>query len=162
MGGFDFVNYDDNSYVFENPHVRAGLTPASVKWALTARVVGNWAPVTLLSHLLDVQLFGVESGAQHLVNVVFHACSAVLLFLILRRATGGPVLSAFVAFVFALHPLHVESVAWISERKDVLSTFLWLVALYAYVRYCEKPSDGRYSYWWLCRFASASCPSRCW
>jgi protein O-mannosyl-transferase len=143
VGGFDFVNYDDNLYVFQNEHVQAGLTPGSVKWALTAPVVGNWIPVTLLSHLLDVQLFGMSSGMHHLVNVLFHTLSAVLLFVLLRRATGGPGVSAFVAFVFALHPLHVESVAWVSERKDVLSVFFWFLALYGYVRYTERPSSGR-------------------
>jgi len=144
VGGFDFVSYDDNLYVYQNEHVRAGLTPGNFRWALTAVVAGNWAPVTLLSHLLDVELFGMQSGMHHLVNVVFHALSAVLLFLLLRRATGAPVLSAWVAFVFALHPLHVESVAWVSERKDVLSAFFWFLALYGYVRYTERPSSGRY------------------
>jgi protein O-mannosyl-transferase len=144
VGGFDFVNYDDNLYVYQNAHVRAGLTPGSVKWALTSAVVGNWTPVTMLSHLLDVQLFGMSSGMHHLVNVVFHTLSAVLLFLLLRRATGGLAISAFVAFVFALHPLHVESVAWVSERKDVLSGFFWFLALYGYVRYTERPSSGRF------------------
>jgi protein O-mannosyl-transferase len=141
---FDFVNYDDDQYVYQNAHVQAGLTSESVKWALTAVVVGNWMPVTLLSHLLDVQLFGMQSGMQHSVNVLFHALSAVLLFLALRRATGARALSAFVAFVFGLHPLHVGSVAWIAERKDVLSTFFWFLALYEYVRYTERRSLVRY------------------
>ena len=101
-------------------------------------------PVTLLSHMLDVQLFGMQSGMHHWMNVLFHALSAVLLYASLQRATGARNLSAFVAFVFALHPLHVGSVAWISERKDVLSTFFWVLALYAYVRYTERPSIGRY------------------
>jgi len=140
---FDFVRYDDEVYVYENAHVQAGLTPDSVKWAFTGVVAGNWMPVTLLSHILDAQLFGMRSGMHHLVNVLFHALSAVLLFVSLRRATGAPGLSAFAAFVFALHPLHVESVAWVSERKDVLSTFFWLLTLYGYIRYAEQPSRGR-------------------
>jgi len=144
VGRFDFVNYDDDQYVYNNAHVQAGLTPDSVKWALTAVVVGNWMPVTLLSHLLDVQLFGMRSGMHHLVNVLFHALSTLLLFLALRRATGARAPSAFVAFVFALHPLHVGSVAWVAERKDVLSTFFWFLALYAYVLYAERRSLVRY------------------
>jgi len=141
---FDFVNYDDPVYVYQNAHVQAGLTPASIKWAFTAVVDGNWIPITLLSHVLAGQLFGMQSEMHHLVNVMFHALSALLLFVSLRRATGSRGLSAFVAFVFALHPLHVGSVAWISERKDVLSTFFWVLALYAYVRYTERPTLGRY------------------
>src|SRR5580700_7581965 len=108
VGGFDFVAYDDDSYVFDNAHVQAGLTPDSVHWAFTAVVAGNWMPVTLFSHILDGQLFGMQSGMHHLENVVFHTLSAMLLFVLLRRATRAPGMSAFVAFVFALHPLHVE------------------------------------------------------
>ena len=144
VSGFDFVSYDDHLHVYENTHVQAGLTPVSVKWAFTGVVASNWMPVTILSHLLDVQLFEMRSGMHHVVNVLFHMLSAVLLFVLLRRATGAPGISAFVAFVFALHPLHVQSVAWVSERKDVLSAFFWFVALYAYVRYTERPSPGRY------------------
>jgi Tfp pilus assembly protein PilF len=144
VGGFDFINYDDPVYVYQNSHVQSGLTWAGVEWAFTGVVDGNWIPVTLLSHMFDVQLFGMQSGMHHWVNVLFHALSAVLLYASLRRATGARGLSAFVSFVFALHPLHVGSVAWISERKDVLSTFFWVLALYAYVRYTERPSLGRY------------------
>jgi Tfp pilus assembly protein PilF len=143
VGGFDFVNFDDPQYVFD-PHVQAGLTRDSIKWAFTAAVVGHWMPVTLLSHILDGQLYGLRSGMHHFTNVALHTLSALLLFASLRRATGARGLSAFVAFVFALHPLHVGSVAWISERKDMLSTFFWLLALYGYVRYAERPSLGRY------------------
>ena len=144
VASFDFINYDDPVYVSQNAHAQSGLTLASVKWAFTSVVDGNWIPVTLLSHILDAQLFGMRSGMHHLVNVGFHALSALLLFLSLRRATGALGLSAFVAFVFALHPLHVGSVAWVAERKDVLSTFFWFLALYAYVRYTERPGLGRY------------------
>ena len=128
----------------QNAHVQAGLTPASIKWAFTAVVSANWMPVTLLSHMLDCQLFGMDSGMHHLVNVLFHMLAALLLFAFLRRATGARWPSAFVAFMFALHPLHVESVAWIAERKDVLSAFFFFLALYAYVRYAESPSVRRY------------------
>jgi len=144
VGGFDFVGYDDDRYVYNNVHVQAGLTLDSIRWAFTAVVASNWMPVTLLSHILDGQLFGMRSGMHHLVNVWIHAMSALLLFVSLRRATGARAMSAFVAFVFALHPLHVGSVAWVAERKDVLSTLFWFLAIYAYVRYTEQPSLGRY------------------
>jgi tetratricopeptide (TPR) repeat protein len=144
VGRFDFVNYDDDLYVYDNVQVKTGLTPGNVKWAFTAVVASNWMPVTLLSHIVDVQFFGLQSGMHHLVNVLLHALSAVLLFVVLQRATRARRASAFVAFVFALHPLHVESVAWISERKDVLSAFFFFLTLYCYVRYTERPCLGRY------------------
>ncbi len=144
VAGFDFISYDDPLYVTANPHVQSGLTPDGIRWALTAVVSKNWMPVTLLSHMLDVQLFGMRSGMHHLVNVAIHGLAAVFLFLCLRRAAGSRGLSAFVAFVFALHPLHVGSVAWIAERKDVLSAFFWFVALFGYLRYTERPSPRRY------------------
>ncbi len=137
---FAFINYDDPDYVADNAHVQAGLTLATIKWAFTAIVSANWMPVTLLSHALDCQLFGMDSGAHHLVNVLFHAMAAILLFVCLRRASAAYWPSAFVAFIFAVHPLHVESVAWIAERKDVLFAFFWFVALYAYIRYTERES----------------------
>jgi tetratricopeptide (TPR) repeat protein len=141
---FDFVQYDDPAYVSENAHVQAGLTPAGTRWAFTAAVVGNWMPLTLLSHMLDCQLFGLRSGMHHLVNVAFHAFAALLLFAALHRATRSPALAAFVAFVFAMHPLHVQSVAWVAERKDVLGAFFFFLALYCYVIYSESPSVARY------------------
>jgi Flp pilus assembly protein TadD len=144
VADFDFVNYDDPKAVYQNPRVLAGLTPASVKWAFTAAIIGNWMPVTALSHLLDAQLFGMHSGMHHLTSVCFHVLASLFLYWTLRRATGARGLSAFVAFVFALHPLHVESVAWVAERKDVLSAFFWFLALYAYVRYTEQPGLSRY------------------
>ena len=144
VGRFDFTSYDDPLYVSENLHVQAGLTFESIKWAGTAVVASNWMPVTLFSHMLDCQLFHLQSGMHHLMNVVFHVLSTLLLFFTLKRATGDRGASAFVAAVFALHPLHVESVAWVAERKDVLSTFFWFLALYAYVRYAESPSLRRY------------------
>jgi tetratricopeptide (TPR) repeat protein len=141
---FGFIRMDDDLYVARNPAVQAGLTPASIKWAFTAVVASNWMPVTILSHMLDVELFGVNSGMHHLVNVLFHVLASVVLFGVLLRATRARGASAFAAFIFALHPLHVESVAWISERKDVLSTLFFFLALYGYVRYTERPSVGRY------------------
>ncbi len=144
VGQFDFINFDDGYYVYHNAHVLAGLTFQGIKWAFTDLVSSNWLPVTMLSHTLDAQLFGLHSGMSHLVNVMLHALSAVLLFVLLQRATHQRWPSAFVAFIFALHPLHVESVAWISERKDVLSTFFLFLALYAYVRYAERPNVRRY------------------
>ncbi len=144
VGHFEFINYDDPASVSENVHVKAGVTLAGIKWAFTSVVIGNWMPVTLLSHMLDCQFFGMESGMHHLMNVLFHVLASVLLFTVLRRATGARAPSAFVAFMFALHPLHVESVAWVAERKDVLSAFFFFLALYAYVRYTESPGLSRY------------------
>src|SRR5258708_28541374 len=141
---FDFVNYDDPDYVTDNAHVRAGLTPEGVRWAFTSGDDANWLPVTRLSHMLDVQLFGLSSGFHHLTNVLLHALSTLLLFAGLRRATWALWRSAFAAFLFALHPLHVESVAWIAQRKDVLSAFFWFLMLWFYVRYVERPVLGRY------------------
>src|SRR5258706_7932236 len=141
---FDFVNYDDPDYVTDNAHVRAGITPEGVRWAFASGDDANWLPLTRLSHLLDVQLFGLRSGFHHLTNVLLHALSTLLLFAVLRRTTGALGRSALVAFLFALHPLHVESVAWIAERKDVLSAFFWFLTLWFYVRYVERPVLGRY------------------
>ena len=113
----DFTDIDDPLLVSANPHVRGSFTADSIKWAFSTVVVSNWMPVTLLSHMLDCELFGVASGKHHLMNVLLHAISAVLLFMVLRRATGGRWPSAFVALLFALHPLHVESVAWVAEAQ---------------------------------------------
>jgi tetratricopeptide (TPR) repeat protein len=130
-----FVDYDDALYVFGNPAVKAGLTAESIKWAFTATDTVNWHPLTWLSHMLDCQLFGLNPKWHHLVNLLFHTANALLLFWVLKNMTGTPWQSAFVAAAFALHPLHVESVAWVSERKDVLSTLFWLLTMAAYVRY---------------------------
>jgi protein O-mannosyl-transferase len=130
-----FVVYDDPDYVTNNQMVRAGLTGAGMKWAFTTTHAYNWHPLTWLSHMTDCQLFGLQPGAHHLVNVLFHAVNAALLFLLLLRVTAAMWPAAFVAAMFALHPLHVESVAWVSERKDVLSTFFGLLALAAYARF---------------------------
>ena len=144
VAAFDYVNYDDPYYVRENLIVQRGLTWQGVKWAFTTTTLGNWHPLTWLSYMLDCQLFGAGPGAQHLVNVLFHALGAVLLFLALERMTRAPWRSAFVAALFALHPLHVESVAWIAERKDVLSSFFWMLTLWAYALYAERPGPTRY------------------
>ncbi len=141
---FDFIHLDDSTYVSGNVHVQQGLTPASIRWAFTAVADGNWIPVTMLSHVIDGELFGLRSGMHHLANVFYHMLAALLLYLTLLRATRARAPSAFVAFGFALHPLHVESVAWISERKDVLSALFFFLALYCYVVYTERPSPVRY------------------
>ena len=141
---FDFVNFDDPEFVRDNPHVRNGLTPEGLTWAFTSGESANWFPVTRLSHLLDAQLFGMRAGPHHITSVLIHGLAALLLFAFLRRATGVRWPSAFVAFLFAVHPLHVESVAWVAERKDLLCTLFWFLALLAYVRYTERPGAGRY------------------
>jgi len=139
-GAFQFVVLDDAGYVSANPHVRAGLTLEGLRWAFTTTAMGNWHPLTWLSLMLDVQLFGVRAGALHAVNAALHALNGVLLFLLLERFTGAPWRSAFVAGVFCLHPLHVESVAWISERKDVLSGLFWISATWMYGRWATRGS----------------------
>lgn len=142
---FQFVNYDDEESVYSNPVVARGLSFKAVGWAFTHAQTSNWIPLTTLSHMLDCQLFGLDAGAHHLVNVVWHAASAVLLFLVLCSMTGSLWRSAFVAAIFAVHPLRAESVAWVSERKDVLSGFFFILALGAYVRHTRKPSAMGYA-----------------
>jgi hypothetical protein len=138
VGSHDFVNYDDNQYITENQHVQAGLTWKGIAWAFTTTHASNWHPLTWMSHMLDCQLFGLKSAGHHFTSVLFHVANTLLLFLILNRMTGALWRSAFVAALFALHPLHVESVAWVSERKDVLSTFFWMLTMWAYIRYAER------------------------
>ena len=145
VSNFQFVNYDDPEYVSANPHVRQGITADGIAWAFTSTEAANWFPLTRLSEMLDCQLFGLRAGWHHLTNVAIHVAAAVLLFLFLFSATGARWPSAFVAFVFALHPLHVESVAWVAERKDVLCALFWFLALLAYVRYVKRPSRGWYA-----------------
>jgi Flp pilus assembly protein TadD len=142
---FGFVNYDDPDYVTANVHVRAGITADSVAWAFRHSFAGNWFPITWLSHMLDFELFGLDSGLHHLTSVTIHALAALLLFAVLRRVTRSRWPSAMVAALFALHPLHVESVAWIAERKDVLSAFFWMLTLYAYSSYVARPGPARYA-----------------
>src|SRR5580704_1811459 len=133
---FEFNNYDDGQYITKNPNVQNGLTLPDIEWAFTAAgYAGNWHPLTWLSHLLDIELFGFHAGAHHFTNLLFHTANTLLLFLLLRRWTGALWRSAFVAALFGWHPLHVESVAWVAERKDVLSTFFFFLTLLAYTRY---------------------------
>ncbi len=140
-----FVNYDDQDYVTENPVVQKGLTWTGIQWAFTTGHASNWHPLTWLSHMADCELFGLNPGAHHLVNVLFHTANVVLLLMLLLRLTGELWPAAFVAALFAWHPLHVESVAWISERKDVLSTFFALLTLLAYAKYAKE--NCRRSFW---------------
>lgn len=132
-----FVNFDDDLYVTANAHVQNGLSLANVKWSFLNLVASNWHPLTILSHMLDCQLFGLTPGWPHLVNILLHVLNTVLVFLLLVRLTGATWRSAFVAALFAVHPLHVESVVWISERKDVLSGFFGLLSLLFYTRYAQ-------------------------
>jgi Flp pilus assembly protein TadD len=141
---YDFVEYDDPLYVIQNPHVEHGLNRTSIEWAFTTFRTGNWHPVTWLSHLLDANLWGANAGGHHLTNVLLHGGNALLLFFILLQMTGRLWRCALVSALFAIHPLHVESVAWISERKDVLSTFFGLLALWAYVGYARNGSIPKY------------------
>jgi tetratricopeptide (TPR) repeat protein len=145
VGRSDFVRYDDDLYVSENPRVRAGLRLEGVGWAFSTLEAGNWHPATWLSHMLDVDLFGMDPGAHHRTSLALHAVNGVLLFVLLRWTTGALWRSAFVAALFALHPLHVESVAWIAERKDVLSALFWLLSTLAYARYARDASLPYYA-----------------
>jgi protein O-mannosyl-transferase len=138
-----FVNYDDQLYVTDNRVVQNGLTWAGVQWAFTHVVCSNWHPLTIMSHMLDCRLYGLSASGHHLTNVLLHTASVVLLFLVLREMTGFPWRSAFVAAVFAIHPLRVESVAWVAERKDVLSGLFFMLTLWAYVRHVRHPFSIR-------------------
>jgi protein O-mannosyl-transferase len=141
---YDFVNYDDPHYVYQNTRITNGLNFANVAWAFTHVHSENWHPLTTITHMLDCQLHGLKAGWHHVTNVLLHCVAAVLLFVALERMTGALWRSAFVSAVFAVHPLHVESVAWIAERKDVLSAFFFMLTLLAYLRYTRAPSIGRY------------------
>ena len=145
-----FVNLDDDAYVEFAPMVNRGFHPAAVAWALTSVHTANWHPLTTLSHMLDCELFGIKPAPMHWENVGWHVLNTLLVFLVWRRLSGAVWRSALVAALFALHPLHVESVAWISSRKDLLCTFFWLLGLAAYVRWTAKPSALRYSAVALC------------
>jgi tetratricopeptide (TPR) repeat protein len=143
--GFGFVNYDDDKYVYENPVVQRGLTLKGFFWALTDDKTDHWHPLTWLTHMADCQVYGPWAGGHHLTNVALHTLAVVLLFLALKEMTGCLWRSAFVAAVFAIHPLRAESVAWIAERKDVLSGVFFMLTLWAYARYARQPSRGRYA-----------------
>jgi Tfp pilus assembly protein PilF len=147
---YGFVNYDDQDYVTDNFMVQKGLTWAGIKWAFTTGHASNWHPITWLSHMTDCELFGLNPSGPHLINVLFHAANTILLFILLRRLTGALWPCAFIAALFAWHPLHVESVAWISERKDVLSTFFALLALLSYAKFVKEKC--RRSFWFALTF----------
>ena len=140
----DFVTFDDPRYILDNPQVNQGLSWSGAKWAFTTGHASNWHPVTWLSHMIDVELFGLNAGMHHAMNLLFHVINTLLLFMFLNRITGAMGRSALVAALFALHPLHVESVAWVSERKDVLSTLFFILTLWAYTAYVHKPVLSRY------------------
>ena len=139
---FEFLNYDDGPYVYENPHVAGGLTAEGVRWAFTERHASNWHPLTWLSHMFDCKLFGLHPWGHHLTSVVLHAAAACCLLLALQQMTGqlGP--SLFAAALFAVHPLRVESVAWVAERKDVLCGLLFMLTLLAYTAYAQRPTSA--------------------
>jgi len=139
-----FIDYDDNSYVTENGHVKSGLTVESIKWAFTTGRTGNWHPLTWISLMSDFELFGLNPTGYHLTNLLLHIANSVLLFMAFMRMTKTLWSSAFVAAVFALHPLHAESVAWIAERKDVLSALFWILTMWAYIGYVEHSGAKRY------------------
>lgn len=140
----DFVAYDDNAYVTTNANVQKGLTKETIRWAFVDRE-GNWHPLTWLSHMLDIELYGLDASGHHVTNLLLHITNVLLLFYIVMRMSGALWRSAFIAGVFALHPTHVESVAWIAERKDLLSAFFFMLTLLSYVFYTEKRSVGRYA-----------------
>jgi tetratricopeptide (TPR) repeat protein len=140
----DFILYDDLSYVVLNRHVQSGLTGGSILWAVTTLEMSNWHPLTWISLMLDYDLFRLNPAGYHWTNLLIHIASAILLFSVLKRMTEDIWKSALVAVLFAIHPLHVESVAWVSERKDVLSAFFWFLTMGAYVRYTERPGAGNY------------------
>lgn len=154
VADFDFVNFDDDVYITNNPQVRAGLSWQGLQWALTSGHAANWHPLTWLSHMLDSELFGMAPGPHHLVNLLFHIANTLMLFWLLARMTGRELASAAVALLFAVHPLHVESVAWISERKDVLSTFFGILSLRAYVAYTAY--KRKRDYWLVAAFLACS------
>lgn len=145
-----FLNYDDDYYILQNSHIRSGLTGSTAKWALHATDLSNWHPVTWLSHALDIQLFGLKPAGHHYMNVLLHALNTVLLFLLLERVTGMAWRSLLVAILFAIHPINVESVAWISERKNLLSMLFLLLGLIAYAHYVQRTSVKRYLLVALC------------
>src|SRR6266568_7537534 len=144
--GHQFITLDDDAYIRENAMVNRGVTLAGVAWAFTTFDQGNWHPLTWVAHMIDSQLFGMNAGGHLLVNALIHVANTLLVFWFLLRTTHARWPSALVAALFALHPLHVESVAWASERKDTLSTFFGLLSLIAYTCYAKAPSRSRYAW----------------
>ncbi|KAF5406582.1 MAG: hypothetical protein Udaeo2_33540 [Candidatus Udaeobacter sp.] len=141
---YNFVNFDDDVYVYDSPAIQAGVTVKGIALAFTTPEMHDWHPLTTISHMLDCQLYGLNAGGHHATNIVLHTIAVLLLFGVLRQMTGAVWKSAIVAALFAIHPLHVESVAWVSERKDVLSAVFFMLTLCAYVCYVRAPSIGRY------------------
>lgn len=152
----DFINYDDQQYVTKNVHIQTGLTWSGILWAWSTGYAANWHPLTWMSHMLDWQLFGPSAWGHHLTSLLLHLANTLLLFLLLARMTGSMARSIVVAMLFGVHPLHVESVVWVAERKDVLSTLFWMLTIWAYVRHVEAPSAGRYA-WVLSMLALGLC-----
>ena len=144
IAGNDFINYDDNEYITENYQIQSGINLQTLKWAFTTTYCSYWHPLTWISHMLDWSMFGPNASAHHLVSLLFHIGSSILFFLFLNKTTNNVWSSAFAAAFFALHPLRVESVAWVSERKDVLSMFFGMATLYAYAFYAEKSKLSNY------------------
>jgi len=145
-----FINFDDPDYITENPMVRSGLTLKGIIQAMSSVQAGNWHPVTWISHMIDVEIFGLAPGGHHLISLLLHLANAIILFSLFNSMTGAPLKSGVVAALFAFHPLHVESVAWAAERKDVLSTFFWMLTLWAYTGFVQRPSVSRYVVMILC------------
>ena len=143
---FDFVNFDDNDYVYQNKIVKQGITKEGILWAfkITDHPKTYWHPLTWLSHMIDCELFGQNAGMHHLTNVLIHVMNAMLLFMVLNRMTTDTWKSALVAFLFALHPVNVDTVAWVSERKNLLSTFFWMITMLCYVNYTRKKNVVMY------------------
>jgi len=144
VGGHEFINYDDTDYVTNNLHVQGEFTQESLRWAFTSFDAGNWHPLTWISHMIDWQIYGLNPRGHHMTSLLLHIANTLLLFMLLNRLTGSLWRSAFVAALFAIHPLHVESVAWIAERKDVLSTLFLMLTLLAYARYVSRPATASY------------------
>jgi protein O-mannosyl-transferase len=156
---FEFVNYDDNVYVTKNPHVCGGDFFENIIWAFTSLDTGNWHPLTWISHIVDCKVYGFDSMRHHLTSVLFHILTGLLLFHVLRKMTQDVWPSFFTAGIFLVHPMHVESVVWVAERKDVLCGFFWITAIWFYFRYSKKPTLIRYSLLFLCfAFALMSKP----
>src|SRR4029077_306213 len=141
---YQFVNFDDDSYVYNIPAIQSGLTVKGIAAAFINQHAHNWHPLTTISHMLDCQLYGLNAGGHHATNVILHIIAVLLLFWVLQQMTGATWRSALVAALFAVHPLHVESVAWVSERKDILSAVFFFLMLHAYSRYARAPSVMRY------------------
>jgi hypothetical protein len=140
---FEFVNYDDLEFVVENPYIAGGVTGRNLRWIVQNPYAATGGPVTCLSHLADVELFGLDGGKHHVTSLAIHAVNSALLLVVLWWMTGALGRSAFVSALFALHPLHVESVAWVAQRKDVISAFFWLLTMWAYAWYVRRPSAQR-------------------